>query len=59
MSPIFLVAGTGKGYRIIPRILDKRTDETTYPDVFSVAGEAVDEKFAEWLWSDFYRTRTK
>lgn len=37
--------------------LKKRMEENTYPDEFHVAGEAVDEKFAEWLWSDFYKKR--
>lgn len=35
----------------------KRENEKTYPDCFSVVGEAIDPKFAEWLWSDFYKQR--
>lgn len=37
--------------------LEKRSKEHTYPDQFRVSGEAVDSKFAEWLWSDFYKQR--
>lgn len=35
----------------------RRINENTYPDEFHVAGEVVDNMFAKWLWSDFYRTR--
>lgn len=37
--------------------LKKRMEERTYPDEFHVSGEAVDNKFAEWLWSEFYKMR--
>ena len=34
-------------------------NENTYPNEFHVVGEAVDDKFARWLWTEFYRTREK
>lgn len=39
--------------------MNKRLSEKSYPDEYCVVNESVDDKFAEWLWKDFYKSREK
>lgn len=36
---------------------EKRINEASFPSEFSVINEAIDERFADWLWTNFYKAK--